>query len=216
LKFFDSLGPNPRLVRMFMLEKNVQIPTEQVDIMGGANRRAPYTEKNPAGQMPSLELDNGFVLGETVAICEYLEENNPKPALIGATPEERAETRMWIRRIELGVTEPLANGFRFAEGLAMFKDRLFTIPEAAQGLKNMSQYYLQRLDGQLAGKEWVCGKRFTLADICLYCALDFGAGVGQARNPAFKNVNALFERIGKRPSAEASLHPIAKAGGMRA
>jgi glutathione S-transferase len=98
----------------------------------------------------------------------------------------------------------------------MFKDRLFTIPEAAQGLKNMSQYYLQKLDAQLAGKEWVCGKRFTLADIALYCALDFGAGVGQPRNPALKNVNALFERIGKRPSAEASLHPIAKAGGMRA
>lgn len=216
MKFYDSLGPNPRLVRMFMLEKNVQIPAEQVDIMGGANRRPPYTDKNPAGQMPSLELDNGFVLGETIAICEYLEEKHPKPALIGATPEERAETRMWLRRIELGITEPLANGFRFAEGLAMFKDRLFTIPEAAQGLKNMSQYYLQKLDAQLAGKEWVCGKRFTLADIALYCALDFGAGVGQPRNPALKNVNALFERIGKRPSAEASLHPIAKAGGMRA
>jgi len=216
MKLYDSLGPNPRLVRMFMLEKWIQIPSEQVDIMGGANRRPPYTDKNPAGQMPSLELDNGSVLGETVAICEYLEEKHPKPALVGATPEERAETRMWIRRIELGVTEPLANGFRFAEGLAMFKDRLHTIPEAAAGLKAMSQYYLAKLDGQLAGKEWVCGKRFTLADIVLYCGLDFGAGVGQPRNPAHKNVAAWFERVGKRPSAEASLHPIAKAGGMRA
>ena len=216
MKFYDSLGPNPRLVRMFMLEKSLTLPTEQVDIMGGANRKPPYTEKNPAGQMPALELDNGFVLGETIAICEYLEEKNAKPALIGATPEERAETRMWLRRIELGITEPLANGFRFAEGLAMFKDRLFTIPEAASGLKAMSQNYLGKLDAQLTGKEWVCGKRFTLADVALYCALDFGAGVGQARNPAFKNVNAWFERVGKRPSAEASLHPVAKAGGMRA
>jgi glutathione S-transferase len=216
VKLYDSLGPNPRLVRMFLLEKNLQIPTEQVDIMGGANRKPPYTDKNPAGQMPSLELDNGFVLGETVAICEYLEEKNPKPALIGATPEERAETRMWLRRIELGITEPGANGFRFAEGLAMFKDRLFTIPDAAAGLKAMSQNYLGKLDAQMAGKEYVCGKRFTLADFVLYCGLDFLAGVGQTRKPELKNVAAWFERIGKRPSAEASLHPVAKAGGMRA
>ena len=135
MKLYDSLGPNPRLVRMFLLEKNVTVPAEQVDIMGGANRKPPYTDKNSAGQMPSLELDNGFVLGETIAICEYLEEKHPKPALIGATPEERAETRMWLRRLELGITEPGANGFRFAEGLAMFKDRLHTIPEAAAGLK---------------------------------------------------------------------------------
>jgi glutathione S-transferase len=216
LKLYDSLGPNPRLVRMFMLEKSIQIPAEQVDIMAGANRKAPYTEKNPAGQMPSLELDNGFVLGETIAICEYLEEKHPKPALIGATPEERAETRMWLRRIELGITEPGANGFRFAEGLAMFKDRLHTIPEAAAGLKAMSQFYLKKLDALLGSKQFVCGNRFTLADIALYCGLDFLAGVGQPRDPALKNIAGWVERVAKRPSAEASLHPIAKAGGMRA
>jgi glutathione S-transferase len=76
VKFYDSIGPNPRLVRMFMLEKGITIPAEQVDIMGGANRRAPYTDKNPAGQLPALELDNGMVLGETVAICEYLEDKH--------------------------------------------------------------------------------------------------------------------------------------------
>lgn len=216
MKFYDSLGPNPRLVRMFMLEKNITVPAEQVDIMGGANRKPPYTDKNPAGQMPALELDNGFVLGETIAICEYLEEKNPKPALIGATPEERAETRMWLRRLELGITEPGANGFRFAEGLAMFKDRLFTIPEAAAGLKGMAASNLKKFDGLLGTKQFVCGDRFTLADIALYCALDFFAGVGQPRDPANKNVAAWFERVGKRPSAEASLHPVAKAGGMRA
>ncbi len=216
MKFYDSLGPNPRLVRMFMLEKNVTVPAEQVDITGGANRKAPYTEKNPAGQMPALELDNGFVLGETIAICEYLEEKNPKPSLIGATPEERAETRMWLRRLELGITEPGANGFRFAEGLAMFKDRLHTIPEAAPGLKAMAAANLKKFDALLGSKQFVCGNRFTLADIALYCALDFFAGVGQPRDPSLKNVAGWFERIAKRPSAEASLHPIAKAGGMRA
>jgi glutathione S-transferase len=216
VKFYDSLGPNPRLVRMFMLEKGITIPAEQVDIMSGANRRAPYTDKNPSGQMPALELDNGLVLAETVAICEYLEDKNPNPPLVGRTPEEKAETRMWIRRVELKITNPMVDGFRFAEGLAMFKDRMRTIPHAAADLKALGQDGLAWLDGQLAGKQWICGNRFTLADIVLYALADFGKGVGQPLNPEHKNVSAWYERIGKRPSAEASLHPVAKAGGMRA
>jgi glutathione S-transferase len=123
---------------------------------------------------------------------------------------------MWLRRLELGITEPGANGFRFAEGLAMFKDRLHTVPEAAAGLKAMSAYYLKKLDAQIGQKQFVCGNRFTLADIALYCGLDFLAGVGQPRDPSLKSIAAWFERIGKRPSAEASIHPMAKAGGMRA
>jgi glutathione S-transferase len=216
VKFLDSLGPNPRLVRMFMLEKGIEIPTEQVDIMAGANRKPPYTDENPAGQTPSLRLDDGKVIAETVAICEYLEEKHPKPALIGSTPEERAEERMWERRVELHVTIPLADGFRFGEGLAMFKDRLTTIPHASADLKKLAQDRLTWLDKLIAGKQYLCGNRFTLADIVLYCFLDFGATVGQPLNPANKNIAAWFERVGKRPSAETSLHPVAKAGKMRA
>src|SRR5262245_55792603 len=100
MKYYDSLGPNPRLVRMFMLEKGLTVPTEQVDIMAGANRRPPYTDKNPAGQMPCIETDGGKVISETTVICELLEDLNPNPPLVGRTPEEKAETRMWIRRIE--------------------------------------------------------------------------------------------------------------------
>jgi glutathione S-transferase len=216
VKLFDSLGPNPRLVRMFMLEKGITIPAEQVDILAAANRKPPYTDKNPAGQMPALELDNGLILGETVAICEYLEDKNPNPPLIGRTPEEKAETRMWTRRIEQKITGPLADGFRFSEGLAMFKDRMRTLPEAAAGLKAIAQDGSAWIDGQLAGKQWICGNRFTLADIVLYNLLDFGAGVGQARDPEHKNLGAWFERVGKRPSAETSIHPAAKTAGMRA
>jgi glutathione S-transferase len=216
MKYYDSLGPNPRLVRMFMIEKGLNVPTEQVDIMAGANRKPPYTEKNPAGQVPCIELDNGKVISETTVICELLEDLNPNPPLVGRTPEEKAETRMWIRRIEYRIGNPLADGFRFAEGLAMFKDRLHTIPGAAADLKAMAQEGEAWLDGLIAGRQWVCGDRFTLADIVLYCLLDFGKGVGQAINPSAKNVLAVVERVGKRPSAEASLHPVAKAGGMRA
>ena len=115
MKLYDSLGPNPRVVRMFMREKGIELPSEQVDILGGANRRPPYTDRNPSGQMPSLELDDGSVLAETAAICEYLEEKHPEPPLVGRTPEERAETRMWTRRVEFNITEHLYNGFRFGE-----------------------------------------------------------------------------------------------------
>jgi glutathione S-transferase len=215
MKFLDSLGPNPRVVRMFMLEKGLQIPSEQVDIMKGENRGDAYKQKNPAGQMPCLQLDDGSYLSEITAICEYLEEKKPEPALVGRTPEERAKTRMWLRRVDLNVCEPLANGFRFAEGLAMFKDRLHVIPEAAAGLKETARKNLRWLDGLVTG-QWLAGERFTLADIHLYCFLDFGKGVGQPLDPANKNLAAWLERVNARPSATNSLHPIAKAGGMRA
>jgi glutathione S-transferase len=215
MKFLDSLGPNPRVVRMFMLEKGLQIPSEQVDIMKGENRGDAYKQKNPAGQMPCLQLDDGSYLSEITAICEYLEERKPEPALVGRTPEERAKTRMWLRRVDLNVCEPMANGFRFAEGLAMFKDRLHVIPEAAAGLKETARKNLRWLDGLVTG-QWLAGERFTLADIHLYCFVDFGKGVGQPLDAANKNLSAWYDRVNARPSATNSLHPIAKAGGMRA
>src|SRR5438128_695953 len=101
MKLYQSIGPNPRVVKMFIEEKGLDIERIDVDLRGAENRRAPYTEKNPAGQTPCLELDDGRHLAEITAICEYLEEIQPSPPLIGATAEERAETRMWTRRIDL-------------------------------------------------------------------------------------------------------------------
>src|SRR2546421_11762566 len=124
MEIYDSLGPNPRALRMFLAEKELSIPLKPVDLMGAENRKPPYTDRNPGGQIPALELDNGKCIGETVAIFEYLEEKNPKPALIGATPEERAEARQWQRRVELNITENLYNGFRYSEGLELFKNRM--------------------------------------------------------------------------------------------
>jgi glutathione S-transferase len=216
MQLYNSLGPNPRCVRMFMAEKGITLPTIEIDILGAENRKPPYTDKNPGGQMPALALDNGQVLGETVAICEYLEDKFPTPALIGTTPEEKAETRMWQRRVELNITENLYNGFRFAEGLKMFQDRMHCLPEAAAGLKAIVQEKLEWLDKLMEGKSFIAGERFTLPDIILYVALDFGASVGQKINPDLKNITAWFERLNARPSATASLHEKAKAAGMRA
>jgi glutathione S-transferase len=203
MKLINSVGPNPHVVRMFIAEKGLNIPVENIDLMKGENRQEAHLKRNPHGQSPALELDNGKCLSEITVICEYLEDKNPKPALIGSNPEEKGETRMWTRRIDLNICEPLANGFRFSEGLQLFKDRIVTVPEAAPGLKKIAQDRLKWLDGQMAGKEFICGNRFTLADILLYCFLDFGGQVGQPLNPEFKNLANWFARVKDRPSAKA-------------
>jgi glutathione S-transferase len=203
MKLLTSIGPNPRTVRMFLLEKGIDLPTVEIDLMGGENRRPPYNERNPAGQLPALELDDGRVLAETVAICEYLEELNPEPALIGATPEERAETRMWLRRVELGITEHLYNAFRFGVGIDLFRPRMRVVPEAVDGLKGIVADKLAWLDGLLAGKSFVVGERVTLADGALFAALDIGRTVGQPFDEGLAHLSAWFARVGARPSAQA-------------
>lgn len=215
MKLINSFGPNPRLVRMFMAEKGITLPTEELDLLAGENREKPYTDKNPGAQMPALELDDGAVIAETTTICEYLEEKNPSPALLGTTAEERANSRMWVRRIELNITEHIYNGFRYAEGLDLFKDRMYCIPEAAEGLKAKAQGQLEWLDGLMEGKDYIGGKQVGLADMILYCCLDFAQGVGQTISPDLKNLTAWFQRMDQRPSAQSSLHASSSAAGMK-
>ena len=108
---------------------------------------------------------------------------------------------MWVRRIDLNIVEPMANGFRFSAGLPMFKDRMRCIPQAADDLKAIAQEKIAWLDGLIEGHAWIAGERFTLADVLLYCFMAFGAQVGQPLDPANKNVAAWFERVKARPSA---------------
>jgi glutathione S-transferase len=204
MKFYNSIGPNPRVVNMFMAEKGLDIPKVEVNLMAGDNRKEPYLSKNPAGQMPALELDDGQVLCEILPICEYLDETHPNPPLIGSDAEERAITRMWTRRIDLNVCEPMANGFRFGEGLQLFQNRVRVIPQASDDLKATAKEKLAWLDGLTAGRQWVVGDRFTLADILLYVFVEFGAQVGQPLDPANKNLAAWKDRVAARPSAAAS------------
>lgn len=204
MKFYNSIGPNPRVVKMFMQEKGINIPFVEVDLMQGENRKEPFLSKNPAGQLPALELEDGSVIAEITAICEYLDEKFPGDSLIGKTAEERAETRMWTRRVDLNICEPMTSGFRYAEGLPLFENRMRCLPEAAAGLKAIAQDKLGWLDGLMESKEFLAGKRLTLADILLFGFLDFGAVVGQPINPEHKNIVAWFERMKARPSAAAS------------
>lgn len=200
MKLFTSVGPNPRVVTLFLAEKGMELPTETVDIMKAANRQGDYLAKNPAGGTPLLELDDGTCLAESVAICEYLEERHPAPALIGATPEERAETRMWVRRIDLGYVQPLIFAFRGSTGYPMFKDRLVCVPEGAEGMKKVAAEGLALIDAQLARGPFMCGARFTLADILLAAFHDFGPMVGLPVSPDFANIAAWRARLAARPA----------------
>ena len=179
------------------------IPTKTVDLMAAENRKPPYTDRNPGGQLPALELDNGKCIGETVAIWEYLEEKHPTPALIGTTAEERAEARQWQRRIELQITEHLYNGFRYCRRRAAFQGS-DAHPDPGSGARNEGDRAGQAQVARqlLEGKQYIAGNRFTVADIILYCALDFGGSVRQTIDPSLKNVNAWFKRVDSRPSAQ--------------
>ena len=203
MKLFDGLGPNPQVVRMFLAELGMEIETVKVDIMAGENRQEGHLNRNPMGQLPTLELDDGSYLAEITAICEYLDDLKGSTELIGTNPEERAVTRMWTRRISLNICEAMTTAFRGAEGHQFFKDRLRTFPESADEFKAQAQESLSLLDVQMDGKEFICGKNFTLADIMLFCFLNFGSTVGQEINPETKNILSWFNKVEKRPSASA-------------
>lgn len=203
MKLYTSIGPNPRVVKMFLAEKGLDVERIEVDLRSGENRREPYLAVNPAGQTPALVLESGARLTEITAICEYLEEVTPHPPLIGTNAEERALTRMWVRRVDLKVCEPMANGFRFAEGLPMFESRMRCLPEAAPGLKAVAQDGIAWLEENFQGP-WITGGRFTLADILLFSFLDFGGMVGQPLDPKYAKVGDWFARVKARPSAAAS------------
>lgn len=204
MKFYNSIGPNPRAVRMFMAEKGFEVPKVEVDLLAGENRREPYLQVNPAGQCPALELGDGSVLAEITAICEYVDEvKKDTPSLIGDTAEERAKTRMWVRRIDLNIVEPALNGFRFAEGLKLFQNRVHCIPQAADDLKATAREKLVWLDGLMGSKPFVAGDKITLADVVLFAFLDFLSTVKQPLSPDCKNLTAWFSRMKARPSAAA-------------
>jgi glutathione S-transferase len=204
MKLYNSIGPNPRMVRMFMAEKGFDVPRVDVDLLRGENRREPYLMVNPSGQCPALELDDGTVLAEITAICEYVDEKKKDtPSLIGDRPEERAKTRMWTRRIDLNIVEPGINGFRFAEGIKLFQNRVRCLPEAADGLKATARDKLVWLDGLLGSKPFIAGDKLTMADILLFAFVDFFGTVGQPLSPDCKNLTAWFGRMKARPSAAA-------------
>lgn len=204
MKLYNSLGPNPHTVRMFAAEKGIVLPLQEVDVMGAEHRRPPYDKINVMQQTPAFETDDGQVICEVTAICEYLEELKPEPPLIGSTPGERAETRMWVRRMDLNIIEGRSRAFRATGGREFYKDKikLLSVPAAKELFEIVADRVLW-LDAQVTGT-YICGDRFTLADILLYCFMTFGAPEGGSHlPPEAKNLKPWLERVRARPSTRA-------------
>jgi len=204
MKLYDGGGPNPKAVRMFIAEKGItDIEVVAMDLVGGENRQPEHLRRNPSGQLPVLETDSGLFVSEVPSICEYLEEICPGPALIGASAEERAETRTWLRKLDLALCEPMSNGFRFGERLEFFSQRIPCYPETAPALKKMAQNGLALLNTQLEAKRYICGDRFSLADIFVFCLVSFFSKMGQPVDNQYTHVHAFLEHMNQRPSAQA-------------
>jgi glutathione S-transferase len=202
MKLYDSkMAPNPRRVRIFLAEKGITVPSVQVDIGKAENRGADYLAKNPLGGVPILELDDGTVLTETVAICRYFEETQPNPPLMGTDAKDRAIVEMWQRRMELEIALPIMQTFRNTHDF--FKGRIPQVKEYGEVCRAQAVKRLEWMDAELAKREFVAGPRYTIADITLLIGIDFGRVVKIGIQPEQKNLARWYEAVSSRPSAKA-------------
>ncbi len=211
MKLYDSkLAPNPRRVRMFMAEKGIECETAQVDIIQGENLSDDFLAINPRGVLPTLVLDDGTVLDESVAICRYLEEIQPQPPLMGTDPVSKAHIEARQRHMEfdglMGAAEAFRNSFPgFANrGLPGNAGAVDAVPELVERGKNTVQRFYERLDEALAESEFVAGDAFTIADITALCTIDFAAGAARLPIPDdCENLKRWHAAVSARPSAAA-------------
>jgi glutathione S-transferase len=202
MKLYDSkIAPNPRRVRIFLAEKGIEVPTVQVDIASGENRKPPYIEKNPLGGTPMLELDDGTCIAESVAICRYFEEIQPNPPLLGTDAKDRALVEMWQRRMELDLFRHVTGCFQHSHDY--FKGRIEQVPAFGELCRKAARARLVWLDGDLGGRPFIAGERYTIADITALCAIDFGRVVDIRIAPEQKNLLRWYESVSSRPSAKA-------------
>jgi len=195
-------APNPRRVRMFLAEKGVELPETRVDLMKREHKSPEHRARNSLGQVPTLELDDGTTISETVAICRYFEELHPEPRLFGTTAVEKALIDMWVRRIEFILMTPVGNYWRHAHPrtaslLTQYKDFGQSNVEAYAGAQRW-------LDRELAGAgPFIAGQTFGMADICAISTVDFATWIGLPLDPQHSAVEAWRARVTARPSASA-------------
>lgn len=202
MKLHDNASaPNPRRVRVFLAEKGISIPVVQVDIAQAENRGDAFRAKNPFGQVPVLELDDGTCISESVAICRYFEETQPEPPLFGVGAKERALVEMWNRRAELELTQQVF--FCFQNTHDFFKGRLPQVPEYGAVAKRRAEAALQLLDGVLARQRFLAGDRFSIADVTALVGVDFGRVVKIRPLPEQANLLRWHAEVSGRPSAKA-------------
>ena len=209
MKFYDcSTAPSPRRVRMFLAEKGVELPTVQIDLRDGEHLGADFRRLNPRCTVPVLQLDDGTVLTDSLAICHYLEAQFPEPNLMGHDAREQALVMNWHEQIMtegfLAGAEALRNFARgFADRAVTWPRNYSQIPELAQRGRARLEDFMQVLDGRLAASTYVALDRFTMADIGAYVCVDFAGWVKLPVLEAHANIRRWHGEISLRPSATA-------------
>ena len=198
MKLYESPSPNARRVHIFMAEKGIECERIAVDIRAAENLSAEYLAKNPGGRVPMLELEDGTFIGESVAICRYLESLQPESPLFGESGIEAAKVEMWQRRAELNFLLEVAGAFRNITGF--FKDRETCVAEWGQVCAERAPKMLSMFDEQLSQTAYLAGDTFSIADITLGVALDFARMVKVVALPELSNIERWYGQVSARSS----------------
>ena len=202
LLYHDPRAPNPRRVRIFLAEKNVAYDTIEVSIAAAANLSEDFRKKNPISLLPVLELEDGRILRESMAICRYLEELYPEPNLFGSDTWERAQIEQWNRHAELELLFPISQVFRNTH--AFWQGRIKQSPDFGAIMRELVGARFDWLDKELAQRAFMAGPRFSVADITALCAIDFGKISNIRIAPeTHPNLAAWHKRVSDRPSSKA-------------
>lgn len=197
ITLYTADAPNPHIVDIFVRLAGIDINEIRFDLDSGENRSQEFLAKNATGQVPLLELECGTCITEVPAICEYLAEAFPEANLasMGNTAVERAEIRMWLRKIDLAVCEPMENSFRFSLWADYFKDKIFVSESAAPGLREQCEYGLVELNKHLADKQYIAVQRLSFVDIFLFAMLRYFFAVGFELSSNNAHVHSWYQRI---------------------
>lgn len=198
--YTTTMAPNPRRVRIFMAEKEIELPMQEINLMEGEHKQEDYKKISPSSKVPALELDDGSIITESIAICRYLESLNPEPPLFGSSDVEKAMVEMENRRIEMELMMPIAFAFRHTHPAAAILE-VPQIEEFGKVQKENAIKRLQLLDADLEDKKFIAGDNYSVADITALCAIDFGS-LSQIEVPStLSNLNKWYENIRSRPSS---------------
>lgn len=195
-------APNPRRVRMFLAEKGIVLEETPVDLMTREHKSPAFRAKNSLGQVPTLELDDGTTISETVAICRYFEEVCPEPALFGRTAVEKAQVDMWVRRVEFVLMQPVGAYWRHAHPRTA--GLIHQYKEFGESNRETYSSAQRWLDGELAdGRAFIAGEQISMADICALSTVDFANWIGLPIDEDRPHLAAWHARVKARPSAAA-------------
>ena len=202
MKLYDlKAGMNPRRGRIFLAEKGIEGPRVDVDMMKGENATPAFLALNPLGKLPVLELDDGTVLTESMAICRYFEELHPEPPLFGRDPLDRAKVEMWNRRMELEIAYPMTQVFQ--HGYEFWKGRITQVPAFGEVCREKLRDRMNWLDAELADRNYIAGDSYTVADITAQCGLLMGKAVDMRIPETLENLSRWYASVVSRPTARA-------------